>query len=84
MEAPHSIRRQVGAGVLQDHGLVDHGQLQVRGGIVHRDAAGLGDQHDEQRGERQHLGGRQEAPALAQGGLGDFGQVGGAGADGHA
>src|SRR5450759_511062 len=49
---------QVGTGILQDHGLVDHGQLQMGGGIVDGDAAGLGDQNYKESGKRQDLGGR--------------------------
>ena len=41
--------RQVAAAVLQDKRFVDHGQLQVRRGIVHRHARELGEGGDHQR-----------------------------------
>ena len=65
MDAPHSMKRQVAAGIFQQHRLVNHGQLQVRGGIVHRDAPGLRQQHNEQRGKRQHMRRVQEFPGRA-------------------
>ena len=46
---------EVGAGVLEHHGLVDHGQLEVRGGVVDRDAARLGEEDDEERRRGEQL-----------------------------
>src|ERR1035441_5888880 len=51
-------KAEVGSGVLQNHGLVDHGQLQMGGGVVHGNSAGLGDQNYKKSSKRQHLGGR--------------------------
>ena len=38
-------QRQVAAGILEDQRLVDHGQLEVRGRVVHRHARVLGQRH---------------------------------------
>jgi len=46
---------EVGAAVLEQHGLVDHGQLEVGGGVVDGDAARLGEEHDEERRRGQDL-----------------------------
>ena len=62
---------------------MDHGQFQVSGGIVHRNAAGLGDQNQEQRGEGQHLGGSQKLPGIADGDSRHFGEAGRVGPDRH-
>ena len=40
---------------IQDHRLVDHGQLEVGGRIVHRNTAGLGDHDDEEPGEGEKV-----------------------------
>ena len=76
-------QRQVRSGVFENHGLVDHREFQVRGGIVHGNAAGFRDQDDEERGKCQHLRRRQETPALSQRRVRHGAQVGGARADRH-
>ena len=38
MASPDGDERQVGPGVLEDHGLVHHGELEVGGRVVHREA----------------------------------------------
>ena len=50
------------AAVVQDHHLVNHRQLEVGGRIVHRHAAALGEQDDEDPGRRQDEGGRPLEP----------------------
>ena len=62
---------------------MNHGQFQVGGGIVHRDAARLGDQNQEHRGEGQHLGRSQKSPGIADGDSRHFGEAGGVGPDRH-
>ena len=52
-QEPELEPAQVASGALQDHGLVDHGQLQMGARVVDRQPAGLGDDHDHQRSERQ-------------------------------
>ena len=34
---------------------MNHGEFQVRRRVIHGDAACLGEQHDEERGEGQHM-----------------------------
>ena len=48
---------EIRARVLEHHRLVDHRELEVRGGVVDRDAAGLGDHDDEQSREGEQVGG---------------------------
>ena len=51
----HSTRARSGPGVLEHHRLVDHRQLEMRRRVVHRNPAGLGDQHDEEPGKREDV-----------------------------
>ena len=51
---------EVRPGVLEHHRLVDHRQLEVRRRIVHGNATGLGDQHDEESRQRQDVAGAKE------------------------
>ena len=44
---------------------MDHRQLQVRGRVIHRQAAGFGQRHDEQRGEGQRWPGLIAVAGLA-------------------
>ncbi len=71
--------REVTARVFEQHRLVNHRQLQVRGRVVHRDAARLGQQHDEQRGKRQHVRrvrtASRSAPALLSDHLAEVGRT---------
>ena len=46
-------QREMAAGIFQHHGLVHHGELEMRRRIVDRDARVLGDRHDDQRDQRQ-------------------------------
>src|ERR1035438_8525948 len=55
-------KRQVRPGVLQNHGLVYHGEFQMGRGIIHRDPSGFGDQHQVQRGAGEHLRRRKKPP----------------------
>ena len=63
---------QVGAGVLEDHGLVDHRQFEVSGWVIHRNPARLRNQHQRERGEGEHLRGGKKAPVLPDGGSGNL------------
>ena len=45
--------REGGSAVIQHHDLMDHGQLQVGVGIVERDAAVFGQQHDEHPADQE-------------------------------
>src|ERR1022692_94928 len=73
---------EVGSGVFQNHGLVDHGQLQMGGGVVHGNPAGFGDEDEEEGGEGEHLGGGEEMPGGGGSDPGDFREAGGIGTDG--
>ena len=44
---------EMAAGIFEHHGLVDHGELEMRRRIVDRDARILGQRHDDQRHQRQ-------------------------------
>ena len=57
--------REIGSGVLEDHRLVDHRQLEVRGGIVDRNAPGFRDHDHEETGKREKIA-RMERHALLQ------------------
>ena len=76
-------QRQVAARVFEHHRLVNHRQLQVRGRVVHGDAARLGQQHDEQRGKGQHMRRVEQLPGRPLGGQHHLAEIGGAGGDGH-
>src|ERR1035441_2587719 len=67
---------EVGSGVLQNHGLVDHGQFQMGGGVIDGNAAGFGDEDQE-----EGCGG-EEVPGGGGSDFGDFREAGGIGADG--
>jgi len=54
---------------------VNHRQLKVRGRVVHGDAPGLGQQHDEHRRKRQRVGGVEEGPAGPLAGKNDLAEV---------
>ena len=56
-------QREVRPCVFEDHGFVDHRQLEVRGGIVDWNASRLGDDDDEEAGEGEDVG-RVEGQAL--------------------
>src|ERR1019366_10158282 len=73
---------EVGSGVLQNHGLVDHGQFQMGGGVIDGNAAGFGDEDQEEGGEGEYLGGGEEVPGGGGSDFGDFREAGGIGADG--
>src|SRR5262249_28869030 len=73
---------EVGAGILEDHGLMNHGEFEVGGRIVDGDAAGFGDEDEEHGGAGEHLRGSEEAESVAGGDAGDLGEAGGVGADG--
>ena len=51
----HSTSARSGPAYSSDHRLVDHGQLEVRGRVVDRNAARLGDDDDEEAGEGQQV-----------------------------
>src|SRR5204862_3224186 len=68
-------QRQVGAGVLQHHRLVDHGELQVGGGVVHRQPPGLGHHHDGEGGGGEQAGRGGDPQRVVQRGGDDRGQV---------
>ena len=55
-----------GPGVLEQHALVDHGQLEVRIGVVDRDAAGLGNSHHQQRAQGEQARRTERRPATGQ------------------
>ena len=44
--------REMPAGIFEDHRLVHHGELEVGGGIVDRNAPVLGERHDDERDQR--------------------------------
>ena len=68
--------REIAAGVLEQRPFVDHRQLEVGVGIVDRLPAGLGDDDEQERQQREGLGG--VAPdARARAGGGHSAQVGG-------
>ena len=46
-------QREMAAGIFQHHGLVHHGELQMRRRIVDRNARVLGDRHHDQRDQRE-------------------------------
>ncbi len=45
--------REVTAGIFEHHRLVHHGELEMRRGVVDRDARVLGDRHHDQRDQRK-------------------------------
>ena len=69
-------QRQVAAGVFEQHRLVNHRQLQVRGRIVHGNAAGFGQQHDEQRRKGHDVRRIEQVPARLLRGGNDVAEVG--------
>ncbi len=69
---------QVAARVLEHHGLVDHGQLEVRGRVVHRQPPRLGQRHDEERGEGEEIARAHRLRGALHGARHDLAQVGGA------
>ena len=70
---------EVASRVLQHHGLVDHGQLEMRGRIVHRQPPRLGQRHDEERGEGQEVARAHRLGGPIQGPRHDLAEVGGPG-----
>ena len=74
---------QVAAGVLEDHRLVDHRELEVRGRVVDGQAPGLGQGHDEERAEREQVAGAQGRSRSRHGARHDLTEVGGARAEGE-
>ena len=75
-------QRKVAAGVFEQHRLVNHRQFQMRRRIVHGNAPGFREQHNEQRGERHHVRRVEHFPGRALRGLDDVADVGRTGGDG--
>ena len=71
MASPSGDEREVRSGVLEDHGLVDHGELEVGGRVVHREPPALGHDDDEQRREGEEPLRCDDRPGVGQGGADD-------------
>ena len=67
-------------GIFEHHGLVHHGELEMGGRVVDRDARVLGQRHDDQRGERQPE--RDAQAGVGQHEVGDHRKLGRAGEQG--
>ena len=61
---------------------MDHGQLQMGGGVVDGNPAGFGDEDQKESGEGEYLGGGEEVPGGGGSDFGDFREAGGIRADG--
>ena len=84
-DQPHGFaqlhEREVRPGVLEDHGLVDHRELQVRARVVHGQPSGFGDDHDHEGDQGQNPLWRGQPGGMRERPRDDGRQVGGASGD---